>query len=214
MIGVFILSDIILKKNKIEGIYYFNHFIANMIVVYNTFHFVIKAYDDSNYEDDYQFILQAKYIVYSLHIYHIIWYYEKLRYMDWLHHFLMVGITLPLTELIPNNNLIGHCLFFVNGLPGGIDYLLLLLVRNNIIDKMLEKTLNTYINLWIRCPGCISNVTLSIYNMIKYNVVLTNISHIASIIIIILVYWNGIYFMNQVVIDHTLTQYTKKIEKK
>lgn len=213
LIGLFIMSDIILdKKYNIKGSYYINHFICNMMVVYNTFDCMISSYTEPTYSNicNVDSLYFAKYTIYALHLYHMIWYYNKLRYDDWIHHIIMVGISLPLTELIDNYNLIGHCLFFTTGLPGGIDYFLLALVRNNIIDKGIEKRINKNINLWIRCPGCISNVTLSIFSLIYLYEVTTNINIIASIIIILSVYWNGIYFMEQVVSDYI--KYSMSIE--
>ena len=38
------------------------------------------------------------------------------------------------------------------GIPGGIDYFLLVLVKYNIIEKMTEKKINRYLNLFIRYP--------------------------------------------------------------
>eukprot|EP01104_Vermistella_antarctica_P020410 TRINITY_DN8714_c0_g1_i1.p1 TRINITY_DN8714_c0_g1~~TRINITY_DN8714_c0_g1_i1.p1 ORF type:complete len:113 (+),score=19.56 TRINITY_DN8714_c0_g1_i1:177-515(+) len=39
------------------------------------------------------------------------------------------------------------------GLPGGIDYFLLVLVKHGLIDKMTEKDINRFLNLLIRWPG-------------------------------------------------------------
>jgi hypothetical protein len=130
-------------------------------------------------------------------------YYNSLRFDDWLHHLLMVGVSLPLTELIPQNNLIGHCLFFTTGLPGLIDYFLLALVRNNFITKLTEKRINNQINLWVRCPGCIMNVALCLANVVTNYSTMTNVQVFGCGIIIGSVYWNGVYFMNQVTTDYT-----------
>ena len=210
------MSDIILDKQyNIKGVYYINHFICNMIVVYNTFDCMISSYKGiQSYSNtcNVDSLYFAKYTIYALHLYHMLCYYNKLRYDDWVHHLLMVGISLPLTEFIDKYNIIGHCMFFTTGLPGGIDYFLLALVRNNIIDKCIEKKINKYINVWIRCPGCISNVTLSIFSLIYLYEVSNNINIIACIIIMLSVYWNGIYFMEQVVCDYT--KYSMSIDKK
>ena len=200
--SLFIFSDIIMQVYNIEGRYYMNHFLGNMIIVYYTLPYMINSYTETITDGCIECAIS---IVYSTHIYHMIWYLSKLRYDDWLHHLVMVGVTLPLTYFVNNNNLIGHCLFFITGLPGGIDYLLLFLIRNNIIDKMIEKKLNRLINLWIRCPGCISNVTLILYNIIKYYNIISNVVLWSSIIIMGTVYWNGIYFMEQVVVNYALT---------
>lgn len=204
---LFILSDIILTLCNIEGRYYLNHFIGNMIIVYITLPYMINSYTDIIIDGN---MNNATSIVYSIHIYHMIWYYNKLRYDDWLHHLVMVGIALPLTYFVSENNLIGHCLFFTTGLPGGIDYFMLFLIRNNMMNRITEKNINRLINLWIRCPGCISNVTLVLYNIIKYYNTITNTMLLSSLIIMGTVYWNGIYFMEQVVVNYALTNNNKK----
>ena len=200
---MFILSDIIMNLLNVEGRYYLNHFIGNMIIVYITLPYMLNSYNDNNILIDGN-LDNAISIVYSTHIYHMLWYYSKLRYDDILHHLVMVGLALPLTSLLSSNNLIGHCLFFITGLPGGIDYFMLFLIRNNMMDKMIEKKLNRLINLWIRCPGCISNVTLVLCNIIKYYNTITNMTILISSIIMGTVFWNGIYFMEQVVVNYAL----------
>jgi hypothetical protein len=210
-ITMFIISDIFMKKFSIEGRYYMNHFIGNMIIAYNTFNCMIQSYNINSIQCNSELIDYTKNIIYSIHLYHILWYYNKLRFDDWLHHILMCGIALPLTYNTDYNNLIAHGIFFITGLPGGIDYLLLFMVRNNIIDRMIEKKFNLYINLWLRCPGCISNITLIIATIVtNYNSILYS-QLIGSIIIIGTIYWNGIYFMEQVVSNYAV-EFKKKLK--
>ena len=207
MVGLNILTyigvDYLWDKLKIQGRYYGLHSIANLIVVFYTFNNLIKSYTNipitTNEIND---IYNAKALIYGLHIYHMVWYYNKMRYDDWQHHILMVGIALPFTELVRTTHLIGHSMFFINGITGMIDYMLLFMVRNNMIDKYVEKKVNKYLNVWIRCPGCIMNVALCITELIcKYNE-LSCIEIIAGCIMSSLVFWNGIHFMEQVVVDY------------
>ena len=204
----FILTDFIMEKFKINGRYYMNHFITNSIVVYNTFTNMTSSYNIDNVLTNVNLdsLYYSKSIIYSLHIYHMLWYYKSLRYDDWLHHLLMVGVSLPLTEVVPQNHLIGHCLFFMTGLPGLIDYFMLFLTRNNLMLKNTEKKINSKINLWVRCPGCIMNVALCITNVVTNYNIMTNIELFGSYVIMGTVYWNGIYFMNQVVTDNILNE--------
>ena len=74
----------------------------------------------------------------------------------------MVFLALPLGIVSNSGFLLGYSLFFLTGIPGCIDYLLLFLTRNNFIEKITEKRINNYVNLWIRCPGCVSHTALSI----------------------------------------------------
>ena len=95
----YILIDFLLG-DLIKGKYYFLHFINNMMVVYYTIFDVFNVYLDLDY-------------------------YNKLRFDDWLHHILMIFILAPLSVFLNAGCLINHALFFLTGLPGGIDYLLL-----------------------------------------------------------------------------------------
>ena len=201
---MFIMSDIFMNKISIDGRYYLNHFIGNMMIVYSTFNCMLQSYNSNSIQCDYELIDYTRNIIYGIHLYHILWYYNKLRFDDWLHHILMCGVALPLTYSLDNNNLTGHCFFFITGLPGGIDYLLLFMVRNNIIDRMIEKKINLYINLWLRCPGCISNITLILSKICNTYSIISNYELFSSIIIVLTIYWNGIYFMEQVVSNYSI----------
>jgi hypothetical protein len=207
---LFIVTDKLLEKYNFNGIYYFNHFICNSIVVYNTFIPMITSYINM-YEVTNDSLNISRGVVYGLHLYHILIYYNKLRFDDWLHHILMIGITLPLTSITTQTNIIAHGLFFTTGLPGLIDYYLLFLTRNNYIHKSCEKYVNTFINLWIRSPGCIMNATLGVHNLLNNYNTLSNIEIYSIIFILFSMYWNGIYFMNQTVQDFTLYKYKMTI---
>jgi len=43
---------------------------------------------------------------------------------------------------------------FLTGLPGGLDYLMLGLVKLKIMKRLDEKKINSFINAWVRGPGC------------------------------------------------------------
>lgn len=209
-IGCFIGVDYLLKKFNIEGRYYFNHIICNGIVVYYTYSSMIDSYYLNEIIKPEQIISLelARITVYSLHLYHIIWYFRNLRRDDWIHHIMMIGIALPLTHIIPQGNVISHGLFFTTGLPGLIDYFLLFLNRNNIIPRFIEKRINLFLNLWIRAPGCIMNACISTMNMITYSNNFNIYQYYAGKIILGSIFWNGIYFMEQVVSNYAI--YYKK----
>ena len=149
----------------------------------------------------------------ALHIYHIIWYFNKLRFDDWLHHILMIFVLIPISLYINVGLFTNHALFFISGLPGAIDYLLLFLNRNNWIKKITEKSINCFLNLWIRAPGCVAHAVLSIQAILikleKDNISTFNL--ILSLICVALVYWNGIYFMNQVVQTYAIQKFKYRI---
>ena len=201
----FSLLDKLMEYFNVEGRYYVNHAIANAAIVSltakDTFDCYLMKFDATN-----ESLRNPKAIVYGLHFYHMIMYYKKMRFDDWLHHGLMVGVALPLTEIVPASTILSHSMFFINGLPGMIDYSLLALTRNNYIEKHTEKRVNRLLNIWVRCPGCVMTTGFILMN-IKNTMSIQQ--KIASFVMAGCVYWNGIYFMDQVVRDYELNNQLK-----
>ena len=84
--------------------------------------------------------------IYALHIYHIILY-RPLPMIDWVHHGIMVVIMLPLAYALVPGHLLGHGAFYASGLPGGIDYLMLVLVKKGWMKSIDEKRYNEKIQV-------------------------------------------------------------------
>jgi hypothetical protein len=206
---LFIVSDKILGK-KVQGKYYLIHFFNNLFITFYTYPNVIESFTDLYNYSDYITNPQTIIITIALHIYHIIIYFNNLRFDDWLHHILMIGVVVPTSIFMNVGSLLGLGLFFITGLPGGIDYFLLFLVRNKIIDKLLEKKINTYLNIWIRCPGCIIHSTMATMILLKDRELLSYFDIFASGMCVTIIFWNGVYFMNQVVQNYAITNYLSK----
>lgn len=201
----FSLFDKLMEYYKVEGRYYANHMLANGAIISLTWKNLYDCYFMRFHLDNTTTIYNAKAIIYGLHFYHMLVYYKKMRFDDWLHHGLMIGVALPLTELLPQTSILGHSMFFINGLPGMIDYTLLFLVRNNYIAKSTEKSVNRLLNIWVRCPGCVATTCFILVNVGKYYEQLSTLQVISSMIMAGCVYWNGVYFMDQVVRDYAIT---------
>ena len=73
----------------------------------------------------------------------------------------------------------------------------------SIID-LTEKKINSWINLWIRCPGCTSHavLTLLVYNIYNKTLLSSDFERFGYIFTAAITYWNGIYFMNKVIISY------------
>lgn len=99
----------------------------------------------------------------AVHLYHVLAF--KLSTAEIVHHAVFViilcglGIAFKQQGGIANN----FGCFFLSGLPGGIDYLLLVLVKQELISKMAEKRLNATINTWLRGPS------MSVYAFIAWS---------------------------------------------
>lgn len=200
----FCLADRLLSRyTSLDGIYYLLHSVHNGAIVYLTFDEVVNSLTDYSYIQTSQKNILALQLVFALHFYHIAIYWRKFRFDDWLHHILMIGIALPLGTYVDSKALLGYSLFFTTGLPGGIDYFLLFLTRNGWLFKGYEKQINSWLNVWVRSPGCISHATLSILYMSSQEQVYS-LDWFLAMIIASLIFWNGQYFMRQIVENYTV----------
>ena len=89
----------------------------------------------------------------SLHVFHIITCFNNLSIIDWMHHVISCLFVGLLGEFYVNGPIINYFLFFLCGLPGGIDYYLLTLNKYGLINRLTEKRINVNLNMWIRLPG-------------------------------------------------------------
>ena len=132
----FILIDKLLSK-FIKKPYYLLHSIANWGIVYYTFPTVKDIYLNLSNASSLITNPISYQICSALHIYHIIRY--KMNKEDIKHHIpTLIVLSIPLFN-ISQSPLVSHIAFFLCGLPGAIDYILLFLSRNNIIYRITEK---------------------------------------------------------------------------
>ena len=197
-VAYFTLMVYACRKLNLKNPYYIVHAIHNAAIVAVTAPDVYHTFTNLHAIDIYPTNWLAMKLCFALHLYHCILYCTTFRFDDWLHHGLMVGFALPIGALVPAHTLMGFSLFFTTGLPGGIDYALLALVRNEVIPKPLEKAINTWLNVWIRSPGCVAMASLGTASFLS-NKMGTNPW---ALIPCVLNYWNGQYFMRQVVEDY------------
>lgn len=198
----FTLMDYACRKLRLKNTYYIVHAIHNAIITVLTAPDVYHSFTDLYNIRAYPTNWLAIKLCLALHLYHIMLYYEAFRFDDWLHHGLMIGFALPIGSFLEAHTFMGFSLFFTTGLPGGIDYALLALVRNEVIPKSLEKAVNAWLNVWIRSPGCMAMAALSTANFLSSKIPL----HPLMLIPCLLNYWNGQYFMRQVVEDYARFQ--------
>ena len=197
---LFCLLDVLLTRVGVQGAYYAIHAFHNACIVYLTTGEVVKTLLDFNSIQTQPVNYTALELVFALHLYHILLYRSKFRFDDWLHHILMIGVALPIGGLVPSGSLLGYSLFFTTGLPGGIDYGMLCLVRNKLVGKDTQKRINSQLAIWIRSPGCVSLATLALAH-ISVHPEASIMFVLGSYVVAFLNYWNGQYFMGQVVYD-------------
>ena len=145
--------------------YFALHTVANAIIAAVAFPDVVRVFTDhpSNaYTGSYNSALPNA-MAASIHLYHCIAF--RLRAEDIFHHLLFVLTLCPLAVPFKQNAGASACMagFFATGLPGGINYLMLVLKIHDLISKDFEKKCYTFINIVIRAPGLVIYVLMYWY---------------------------------------------------
>lgn len=141
-------------------------------------------------------------IINSVHVYHMIGGF-RLSGGDYFHHALFIP-TLGFPGQYYNWGALGNQLgFFISGLPGGIDYALLGLVKLGLMDRLREKRYSANLNTWCRCPGIVGTTVL--YSQaVLYGLYDTNIPTLCVSLYIVLPLYNGLYYGRQAVANYTV----------
>jgi hypothetical protein len=145
-------------------------------------------------------------IIAAIHLYHILAF-RNLTWDDWFHHLLFaVGICSlhfcfkwgPVSQFLS---------FFISGLPGGIDYAMLSGVKLKVLRPITEKRINRFMNVWIRSPGLMTSGVLA---YASYRNGHNHINPSALLFGMVLVVFNGQYYMERVVANHAVKKYAYK----
>eukprot|EP00937_MAST-01D_sp_MAST-1D-sp2_P007905 g7905.t1 len=133
-------------------------------------------------------------IAVTLHVYHCVAYTE-LRFDDIFHHAVFVAPFAAMQLTMMWGPICNLLMFFITGLPGGIDYALLVLVKQGRLSRLQEKRYNASIMVWLRMPGLLFfssvqyvGLRLGFYRVSWYWIVLCMFLGAA----------NGIFYMAQV----------------
>jgi len=88
-------------------------------------------------------------LAFCLHLYHALFF--RLSVTDQYHHAFSVFLCMPFSIML-RTKVLSLIFFQSTGLPGGIDYALLTLVKHRRLDKLLEKQYNAWLNAYLRAP--------------------------------------------------------------
>lgn len=89
--------------------------------------------------------------------------------------------------------------FFCSGLPGGIDYLMLAMIKIGKLDKKKHKKHQALLNVWLRTPGIIANVTICLFESLRHWDTSPMGGKIIPVACAFLIGFNGLYYMERVV---------------
>jgi len=116
---------------------------------------------------------------------------------EWVHHLLFGGGIGGAGLYFAPGPLQNALAFFICGLPGGIDYAMLAMVKEGWISSATEKVANARINVWLRSPGLLMT-SYAIY-ICEQAITVTIAQPWVMLMVVGLATLNGQYYMQRVV---------------
>eukprot|EP01060_Flectonema_neradi_P032447 TRINITY_DN515_c0_g1_i1.p1 TRINITY_DN515_c0_g1~~TRINITY_DN515_c0_g1_i1.p1 ORF type:complete len:309 (+),score=35.22 TRINITY_DN515_c0_g1_i1:42-968(+) len=201
LLGLLLVLHVLFLRHT-RSPYYIAHIIVNFVICVIAFKdLVFMLTDTANALRITKVDSWAMDVCNALHFYHV-FAFTDLRFVDYLHHVIMVFFCMPLFYVAEYGPIANYNMFFVSGLPGGIDYIMLYLVRSKKLRKIQEKRWNTSINIWIRGPFLLGSVFFSHVQMMMLWEELTRSQIVCRVICQIVQFWNAMYFTESVVGDY------------
>lgn len=174
------------------------HSITNLIIVITSFMDMKNLLINPLHQESTLLTNYPRILTIGLHFYHLIAF--KIEFIDYLHHFLMIGAlssTYYYSDLVMTN----YFLFFMTGITGMFDYMMLALVKLNIMNKITEKRINSMLNNYIRYPLIMNGVSALYFRYINnvYEFTAKSYNIYGFILLMAIFFWNGSYFNYRVV---------------
>ena len=171
LVGSYLIDNLFKITVKKSARYYLLHVILNSYIVYVTYSESIDFFLSPVIKSDIytKSSIESASVIIGFHIYHYLT--DILDFETKVHHIVTVFITGSTALLIPTGSTTSAINFIMCGLPGGIDYILLVMYKYNIISTLVEKNINRWLNLLIRMPGMMLvawYLFLNIYSKIIY----------------------------------------------
>jgi hypothetical protein len=199
---VLFFFDVILARQT-KSRWFALHAVANAIVVANAFSDMLTVLQDPFRAGLGDYSLIPLHVIVAVHAYHMIAF-SNLKIDDYVHHLLFAGLISTFAVVDTFGPITNFVSFFVSGLPGGIDYCLLVATKHGYIDSLTEKYWNTRLNVWIRSPGLLfsSIILLGIASdPVTRSQYQSAWTPWISVLVSVLTYLNGTYYMQQVALS-------------
>ena len=205
--GDFVMNKFIKK----DVVYYLMHVVLNSYIVsitYNNFFtFILNPFSNLLIYDYYS--VKSSCVIMGFHIYHYL--IDELDLETKIHHVVTVFITGAASLIVPTGISVSAINFVMCGLPGGIDYFLLVLCKYRLIGKLTEKNINRWLNLLIRMPFMMLCNWYVMLNLYHGHIGLK--TYIYTILGCILMLTNSIYYCNKTVSNYHI-RFQENLNKK
>ena len=175
------------------------HGFANLLVVITAFNGTITSLRDPLYSldsrvyNDTSLLGSASpwpvYIINSLHVYHLMFF--ELKGHELFHHLVFVPVIGVMGQIYNWGAAQSFMAFFISGLPGAIDYLLLVLVKYSKIEPITQKRVCAALNVYVRGPFLVISAHTIYLAMLYEN--LTVPKWVCAAILVVAVF-NSLYY--------------------
>ena len=141
-------------------------------------------------------------LAFAVHAYHLAMFVE-VKFEELAHHLLFVGVFGAVNFAFYWGPIVNVLLLFITGIPGGVNYVMLVLKKMGVTRAMDQKRRYALIDVWLRMPGLMFVATLMLSASIHKA---TRVPTLATLAVVLLSAFNGIFYMRQTLQDY----YTKK----
>lgn len=132
----------------------------------------------------------------SVHLHHLVAF-TTLRFEDIFHHLVFVGGLALFNYSLNWGPITNFLIFFMTGLPGGIDYAILTGVKLGRVARLTEKRYNAQINTWLRIPGLMA--TAAVMWICSAHGRVFEVPPLGVVAVIALTLANGLYYGEQAI---------------
>lgn len=211
---LFLIDNLLVKRFLTAKSRYFTlHACANAVTCFGAWPDVVRAYTTDPYTvfEGPACSMLGNSATIALHLYHMVAF--KVTSADLFHHFVFVGCLCG--PAIPFKQVAGVSVnlscFFLSGLPGGMDYVMLVLMYEGKITRATEKKWFSIINAYLRGPSMVVYTYLcwiALYNH-TYNAPFP-----LALLVAVLHFFNGQYYSKQAVESAAIFFYKEGLRKK
>ena len=132
---------------------------------------------------------------------------------QWVHH-IPAHIVCSIGIFLAWGPVLNFAIIALMGIPGGIDYALLTATKLGLLHKRVEKNLNQWLNVWIRCPIAVVSAYMMFFGALLHPEYFTSYGHrLGHGFIGVHHFWNALFFMYRSVDARTRFFIEEKMKK-
>lgn len=219
-IGFCGLFDTLVAARFGDARYFVLHVAVNVVTVYHTWGDFVHFFTSASPYDLNSCAVAGTHcanklaldLTVGIHLWHSLAY--ALKPIDWVHH-LPAHIVGACGIIFPFGPVLNATCVLLMGVPGGLDYLLLVFVKLKMLPSLTEKTINQKLNVWMRCPlSAYCGVVMVMGLYLKPGHFVSTGHMVGHALMGVHAYWNGCFFMYRTVDARTRFVEKLKAEKR